>query len=125
MEFSLMFLKIFAFGIKLALPLLLLFIVIISVLGLMVARRENWSRQDGLYYAFITATTVGYGDFSPVKPLSRFYAIIIAFMGLIFTGIFVALAIHAASTAFKSTENIPALEAQMKKVIHFKPANPR
>lgn len=120
MDFSFTFIKIFFIGITMAAPLFMLFmffIAVICLLGLIIARREQWSRHEGLYYAFITATTVGYGDFAPVKRLSRFYAIIIAFMGLIFTGILVSLSVNAASYAFKSTQDVELLKVELNKVI--------
>ena len=63
-------------------------------------RREGWSNADSLYYGFITATTVGYGDMTPATGLGKVYAIILAMIGLVFTGIMVALAVEAAGTVF-------------------------
>lgn len=37
---------------------------------------------DALYWAFITATTVGYGDISPVTPQGRVLAGLLAFAGI-------------------------------------------
>ena len=54
---------------------------------------------DSFYWSFVTATTVGYGDLRPVNRTSRILAILIAIMGLTFTGILIALAMHAASFA--------------------------
>jgi voltage-gated potassium channel len=82
-------------------PLLISFILIIAVLALIIGKREGWTRLDALYFAFITATTVGFGDLSPKTRLSRFLSIIVAMLGLIFTGIVIAIAIHAADYAFR------------------------
>lgn len=49
--------------------------------------KEGWSRFGSFYWSFITATTVGYGDIRPVKQGSKILAILIAFMGLVLTGI--------------------------------------
>ena len=65
-----------------------------------------------MYHALIVATTVGYGDFHPTKKLAKFLAITLAFVGLIFTGIVVALAIHAAHHAFEETHDVTALTEQ-------------
>ena len=54
---------------------------------------------DGFYWSFVTATTVGYGDLRPVNRTSRILAILIAIMGLTFTGIIIAVAVHAATFA--------------------------
>lgn len=102
MEFTFKFIQIFYLGLKLAAPLLLSLAFLITLLGQIVGTRESWSRFDSLYWSFITATTVGYGDFRPLRKLSRTFAVLIAFVGIIFTGIIVALALNAASIAFAS-----------------------
>ena len=102
MEFTFQFIKIYVLGLELAAPLLIFMAILIVVLGQAVGLRESWSRFDSLYWSFITATTVGYGDIRPVRKLSKILSILIAFIGLIFTGILVALALNAASIAFKN-----------------------
>jgi voltage-gated potassium channel Kch len=81
-------------------PLLLGLGIIISLLAIAVGRQEGWSIGDSLYFGFITATTVGYGDMTPSTGRSKIYAIILAMVGLIFTGIIVALAVEAAGTTY-------------------------
>lgn len=81
-------------------PLLLGLGLVIAALAIAAGRREGWSKGDSLYYGFITATTVGYGDMTPTTGRGRFYAIILAIVGLICTGIMVALAVEAAGMAF-------------------------
>jgi len=81
-------------------PLFLGLGVIIAIVAIAAGRREGWSNRDSLYYGFITATTVGYGDMTPTTGRGKIYAIILAMIGLIFTGIMVALAVEAAGTSF-------------------------
>ena len=100
MTFTLEFIRLFGLGLLLAAPLLLFLIIIIAAIGLMVGRREGWSRTDSLYYAFITASTVGYGDFHPLHKVFKFWAIGIALLGLILTGLVVAMGVQAATAAF-------------------------
>jgi len=107
MEFTIQFIKIFFLGIYYASPLLVAFVVSIVVLGQIIGRSESWSRIDALYYSFITATTVGYGDFRPAKTLGKFLAIFIALLGLLMTGIIIALGVKAGSMAFQEIYNIP------------------
>ena len=52
---------------------------------------------DSFYWSFITATTVG--DVRPVNRGSRTIAIFIAFLGLILTGIVIAVAVYAGAKA--------------------------
>ncbi len=100
MEFTFRFVRIFFHGLELASPLLLSLALLITLLGQIVGFRESWGRFDSLYWAFITATTVGYGDIRPVARLSRTLSVLIALTGIIFTGIIVALAINAATITF-------------------------
>lgn len=96
----------FALGVFYAGPILIFLILLISLLGQRIGKREGWERIDSLYYSFITATTVGYGDFHPTTTVSKFYAIAIAFLGLILTGIVVALAVKAGTVAFQDLYQI-------------------
>lgn len=116
MEFTITFIKIYIFGLWLAAPLLLSFVLAIVVLGLFVGKKESWSKLDSLYWAFITATTVGYGDIRPLRKLSRFLAVMIAFIGLIFTGIMVALAINAATTSFNHLHDVEKVQKEFERL---------
>lgn len=95
-------------------PLLLCFILIIVALGLLIGKSEGWTRLDAIYFAFITATTVGFGDLCPRRRVSKSLSIMIALLGMIFTGIVIALAIHAAAYTFRHlpefTEAVRSIE---------------
>jgi voltage-gated potassium channel Kch len=93
------FLKEFAFDLWVTAPLFLSLATVIAVLGQLVGKKEGWSRFDSFYWSFITATTVGYGDVRPTKTASRILAIVIALVGLMLTGILVAVAVHSATVA--------------------------
>jgi voltage-gated potassium channel len=98
------FIKQLFLGLSLTLPLLLSLAVAITLLGQAVGRGEGWTRFDSLYWSFITATTVGYGDIRPVKQRSRILAILIAFLGLVLSGIVIAVAVEAATLALRTAE---------------------
>jgi voltage-gated potassium channel len=100
--FTIVFVKQFFFGIGLTSPILVFLALVISIIGLLVGRREGWSRPDALYWAFITATTVGYGDLRPTKGGSRVLAVLTGFLGLILSGIIVAVAIEATTKALEA-----------------------
>ena len=96
---TLTFLRQLGKGLWLTLPLLMGLAAVIALLGKLVGQREGWTGFDSLYWSFITATTVGYGDFRPVQRKSRIIAIVIAFLGLTLTGILIAVAVQAATIA--------------------------
>jgi hypothetical protein len=103
MDFTIEFLQLFSIALWCVVPVIALLVVVIVILGHLIGIREGWSRADSVYYAFITATTVGYGDFHPTKRLSKALAIVISFVGLVLTGMFVAIALHAAGHALKTS----------------------
>lgn len=100
MSFTFEFVKYFFIELLLGAPLLLFLAALIALIGLHIGKREGWSRSDAIYYAFITASTVGYGDFRPRHKGSKFWALVIAGIGLLLTGLVVAIGVHAASLAF-------------------------
>ena len=102
MEFTLTFLKLFSWAIYFVAPLLMLLISIIVCFGQIVTHIEKWNKFDGLYWSFITATTVGYGDMRPHRKLSKILSILIALSGIIFTGIILAAAIETVSMSLKN-----------------------
>jgi hypothetical protein len=65
------------------------------VLGQIAGKKERWTVFDGFYWSFVTATTMGYGDLRPMNRTSPILAILIAIMGLTFTGIIIAVAVFA------------------------------
>ncbi len=101
MEYTVDFLKVFGVAVLLASPIILFLVAVIIGLGLLVGRREGWTRGNSIYWAMITATTVGYGDFTPKRPLHRILAIIICLTGLVATGIIVSSAVYAAGHALE------------------------
>jgi voltage-gated potassium channel len=109
MEFTYQFVRMMGIGLFYATPILLFLIALIAMLGQAIGRREGWSRSDALYYAFITATTVGYGDFRPEAKAGKFMAIGIALLGLLLTGIVVAIGVKAANLAFQEIYEITVM----------------
>jgi voltage-gated potassium channel len=56
---------------------------------------------DGIYFAFITALSVGYGDISPKTTIGKLLSVGIALMGVLFVGITVAIATRALADTLK------------------------
>lgn len=100
MEFTLEFFDILFIDLIHAAPLLVFLLALIIAIGYIIGRIEGWSLSDSIYHAFINATTVGYGDFRPTEKRAKFLAVILAIIGLVFTGMVVAVALHAANHAY-------------------------
>lgn len=107
MAFTLEFLELFWLGVYHTLPILIFLCFFIVLLGKIVGRIEGWSTFDTLYWAFITALTVGYGDFHPLKKRTKMLSIIISLVGFMLTGIIVAITVHAATKAFEKYVHAP------------------
>lgn len=66
-------------------------IVEIAYPGSFNAAGSTLAHPDLLYYAFITMTTVGYGDISPVAPAARSVAVLLAVAGQLYIAVLMAL----------------------------------
>jgi len=75
--------------------------LVIAILGIIVGRIERWSYFDAIYWAFITALTVGFGDIRPHRKHSKMITLAITLAGIMFSGIFVAVTVRSAIEAFK------------------------
>jgi hypothetical protein len=89
-------------------PILLVLIGCIAVLGLRIGKLERWTTINSLYFAFTTATSVGYGDFVPTKHRSKLLAILIALTGVLLVGLIVSAGLHALTYAAEMAR-VPAL----------------
>jgi hypothetical protein len=68
-------------------------------LGVLIGWLEGWSVGDAVYFTFVTGLTIGYGDLVPHQPLSRFLAILVGLLGIVITGIVVAIVVRALQIA--------------------------
>jgi hypothetical protein len=83
--------------------LFVLFAAVIFIAGLLISRFDAVPLEDAIYFAFITAFTVGFGDVTPISRGARIVTICLAFSGLILVGIVVAISVHAIDIALKSS----------------------
>ena len=75
---------------------------------------EGWSYLDSFYFSAISATTVGYGDFSPQTPAGKLLAVVYIFCGI---GLLVTLVTRFAEALIQSErENQERLHAHLKHV---------
>ena len=56
---------------------------------------EKMPFADTLYFAFVTGLTIGYGDIVMKTPGGRLIALLIGLVGILFTGLMVAVLVYA------------------------------
>jgi uncharacterized membrane protein len=64
---------------------------------------EKMPFADALYFAFVTGLTIGYGDIVMHTPVGRLIALLIGLVGILFSGLIVAFAVHALRESIKES----------------------
>jgi len=72
--------------------------------GVAIAIVEQIPIGDAIYFASITGLTVGYGDIVAHSTAGRVISVFIGFVGLLFTGLVVAIAVSAVREAWQQTQ---------------------
>jgi voltage-gated potassium channel len=67
-----------------------------------VAHIEKLPFGEALYFSFITGLTIGYGDIVVKTPFGRLIAVMLGLIGIVFSGLIVAAALHAVGDSMKS-----------------------
>jgi hypothetical protein len=83
------------YGLKVVWPILSGLLTLMIALGVVIGRLEDWPLFDGVYFAFVSGLTIGYGDIVPTRLLSRVLAIGIGLFGVLLMGLVVAVAVRA------------------------------
>jgi hypothetical protein len=86
-------------GLRVTWPILSAMLLAMVALGALVGLAEGWGPGEGIYFAFTTGLTIGYGDLSPTMPFTRILAIAIGFLGVVLMGLLAALGVTALQTA--------------------------
>jgi hypothetical protein len=76
-------------------------LLLIAVGGVAISYLENLSLSDSIYFAFITGMTIGYGDISPATVCGRLVSVGMGMIGVLFTGMTVAIATRALADTVK------------------------
>jgi hypothetical protein len=72
-----------------------------------VGTAHSLGRSDALYYSFVTLSTVGYGDITPLSSVARSLAAAEAMTGTIYVAVFIARLVALYSTAPREPETVP------------------
>jgi len=81
-------------------------LVLVILDGIVIALVEGISIGNSMYFSFITAFTIGYGDITPITIIGRVLAILIGLLGIIFTGLVVAISSRALLTTIEEEKRI-------------------
>ncbi len=66
-----------------------------------IAHFEHLPFGEAFYFSVITGLTVGYGDITPQTAGGRILAVMVALVGVIFSGLVVAVALRAVGAGLK------------------------
>ena len=91
-------------GLKIVSPVLTALLSLMAGLGIVVAWVEGWPWQDGIYFAFVSGLTIGYGDLVPKAPLARVLAISIGVTGILLAGLVAAIGVNALNAAIRGPD---------------------
>jgi len=92
-------------GLAVVWPVLSTLLGVMVAMGLAVALIEGWPLVDGLYFAFVSGLTIGYGDLVPMALLSRALAIGIGLTGILLAGLVAAVGVEALRSAVRRAGN--------------------
>jgi len=79
-------------------------LTLIAVGGWVMSRLEGIRIGEGLYFAFITALSIGYGDITPKTTGGMILSVAIGLVGMLFVGITVAIATRALADTGRDIE---------------------
>jgi hypothetical protein len=82
-------------GLRIIWPVLSGLIAIVVGTGLLVGWIEGWGPWQGVYFAFVTALGIGYGDLSPTRHLTQGLAILLGVIGIAMAALLAGLAVRA------------------------------
>jgi len=77
-------------------------ILLVGLAGLAIAKFDRIPLEDAVYFAFITAFTVGFGDVTPRSRAAKIITVVTALLGMILMGVMVAIAVHALDAALEA-----------------------
>jgi hypothetical protein len=92
-----------AIGCVKAVILALLALVVVGAAAVTLVEKMPFA--DALYFAFVTGLTIGYGDIVVITPFGRLVAILIGFVGILFTGLMVAVLVYAVRESLEEFRN--------------------
>ena len=85
----------FVRGLIVVWPILSGLLVTVAVIGAVVGLIEDWGVWRGIYFGYVTALTIGYGDLVPTHVVTQVLALAVGFSGIATTALIAAMAVRA------------------------------
>jgi len=79
-------------------------LALILIGAAVIAGVENIPIEEAVYFSFITGLTVGYGDIVPNTTVGRVVSVALGFVGILFTGLVVAVIVRAVREAWEESQ---------------------
>jgi Ion channel len=92
-------------GIKVVWPILSVLLGLMAALGMVVALLEGWPLTEGVYFAFVSGLTIGYGDLVAKTALARVLAVSIGLTGILFAALIAAVGVQALQAAVQRSDD--------------------
>ena len=83
---------------------ILALIALVVVGATAIAHVEKMAFADALYFAFVTGLTIGYGDIVMHTPVGRLVALLIGLVGILFSGLMVAVLVYAVRESIEKSQ---------------------
>jgi Ion channel len=94
-----LFARAFVEGLATAWPILSALLAFVAGVGAIVGLLEGWGLWRGVYFGYVTALTIGYGDLVPTRVSTQLLALAAGFAGICTTALLAALAVNAFKAA--------------------------
>lgn len=101
------FLLAFLRGLRVVWPILSTLLVTMAGLGALIGFLQGWGVLQGIYFAFVTGLTIGYGDLAPTRVDTRLLSIGIGACGILLTGLVAAVGVQALQAATPLHATVP------------------
>ena len=75
-------------------------VALIIACAVVIVGVEKMPIGEALYFAFITGLTIGYGDIVATTTFGRIMSVLLGFVGILFTGLVIAVAVHSLREAW-------------------------
>ncbi len=79
-------------------------LALIMVGAVVVAGVEKMPIEEAVYFALITGLSIGYGDIVATTTSGRIMSVLLGVLGILFTGLVIAVAVHAVREAWDTTK---------------------